>query len=239
MYPTNISLVRSSVRTVHELYVSDIIEDDGAMNADVRRMKNACVRFSRLIPSTSKFSLDATDTLWNEHIIDQNTHNLDEDVYIIYQCARKRMHLPLYRPSHFTCAESHIFRNRSGGNNFEEIRNRWHKVTANIYTHLYFLPSVSSLCNVVSITGKQHLADPTENDVEGIGFLLQDEPYDSVANKITFVIEDEVYVMVTVEALCITSPSISCKRLELGGVLEYLDENGNIIFTIDTELCEM
>jgi hypothetical protein len=209
------------------------------MNADVCRMKNACVRFSRLIHLTSKLSIHATDNLWNEHIIDPNTHNLHEDVYIIYQCARKRMHLPLYRPSDFTCAERHIVRNRSGGNNFEEIRNRWHKVTADIYAHLYFLPSISSLCNVVSITGRQYLADPTENDVEGMGFRLQDEPYDSVANKITFIMEDEVYVMVTVEALCITSPSISCKRLDFKGILEYLDENDNIIFTIDTAPCEM
>jgi hypothetical protein len=224
---------------VQELYNSDIIEDDGVMNSEVRRMKNACVRFSRLIPVTSEVSLDVTDNLWNEHIIDPNTYNLDEDVYIIYLCARKRMHLPLFRPAHFTCAESHIFRNRSGGNNFKEIRSRWHEVTANIYTHLYFLPSVSSLCNVVSITGNQHLADPTENDVEGMGFLPEDELYDSVANKITFVIDNEVCVMVTVESLCISSPSISCKRLEFGDDLKYLDENGNVIFTIDTQLCKV
>jgi len=228
-----------STRKIYMLHDADMVEYDGVMNDTVRRMKNACVRFSKLIPFSSEFSIDVEDTIWNEHIYNANTHDWDEDVYIIYESARKRLHSPRYLADQETLPDMHFFRNRSGGNNRNEIRARWHAATKDIYHHIFFLPTEKCTCDVACITGQQYSLDPLDDDLEGIGLLLEDEPYDSVANKITFSMEDGTFILVTVEKLCIGNEPKSHRHLNFGDVLEYLDENGNIILTIDTKLLEM
>ena len=221
---------------MYKLHDADRVEYGGAMNETVRRMKNACVCFSKLIPFSSEYSIDVEDELWNEHIYNANTRNWDEDIHIIYECARKRLLLPGYIADQETRPDMHFFRNRSGGNNTKEICTRWHMATKDIYTHIFFLPTEKITCPVACITGQPYSLDPLYNDLEDMGFCLLDESYDSVANKITFSMDDATFVDVTVEKLCLTHELPSHKRLDVGDVLQYLDENGNTILTIDTKV---
>jgi len=221
---------------MRKLDESNMVDFNGPLNNHVCRMKNACVMFARMIPFTSVYSLDIEDRVWNEIIIDPNTHNWDTDVYVIYECVRKRLNLPKYKPAFQPTPLRHVYRNRSGGNNFAEICKRWHAATMEIYHHIFYMPTATSTCNLVCITGHMYCVDPLENDVEGMGFILRNESYDSVANKITFCIEDEAFVMVSVDTLCIANEPMSRRRLDLGQVLEYLDDDGSIIMTVDTKL---
>jgi len=108
-----------------------------------------------------------------------------------------------------------------------------------IYHHIFYLPTAPSVCNLVCITARMYWTDPLENDVEGMSVPLRYEHHDRVANKITFSIEDEVYVMVSVDTLCLANEPISRRRLDFGHVLEYLDSDGSTIMTVDTQPQEM
>ena len=223
--------IRSNTSPIHTLEMSDMVDYNGTMNSSVCRMKNACVLFSRIIPFTSELSLDIEDRVWNETIADPNTHRWDANVYIIYECVRKRLHLPKYKPQFQPGPLGHVARDRSGGNNFHDICKRWHAATMEIYHHIFYMPTATSMC----INARMYCADPLENDVEGMGFLPQDERFDRLANKITFSIEDEVYVMVSVDTLCLANEPTSRRRLDLGHVLEYLVDDGSTIMTVDTQ----